>query len=108
MVRRTERVLPKTNGTNGTRHGLSGIRPLGDDEEEEEEENREAEEDVKVLEEIGTFDEVIVWGHEQMPAGDDVFVRGIEEWIGFAEAMHGVGEERTSGGESESVMRIGG
>lgn len=94
MVRRTERVLPKTNGT---KLGLSGMRPRGDEEEEEEdEENREAEEDVKILEEIGTFDEVMVWGHEQMPAGDDVFVRGIEEWIGFAEAMHGVGEERTS------------
>lgn len=97
MVRRTERVLPKTNGT---KPGLRGIGPRGDEEEEEEEdeENREAEEDVKILEEIGTFDEVMVWGHEQMPAGDDVFVRGIEEWIGFAEAMHSAGEERTSEG----------
>ena len=90
-------MLPKTNGT---RLGLSGMRPPGGDEEEgeeeeEEEENREAEENVKILEEIGTFDEIMVWGHEQMPAGDDVFVRGIEEWIGFAEAMHSAGEERT-------------
>ena len=56
-------------------------------EDEEGDEENEAEL-TKVLEEIGTFDEMIVWGHEQVPEDDDTFVRGVEEWIGFAEAMH--------------------
>ncbi|PYI02552.1 ribonuclease H2 subunit C [Aspergillus sclerotiicarbonarius CBS 121057] len=46
------------------------------------------EEPVKVLEKQGTFDEFVVWGHEWVPAADDSFVKGVEEWIKLAEAMH--------------------
>ncbi|KAJ5545164.1 Ribonuclease H2 subunit C [Penicillium sp. DV-2018c] len=48
----------------------------------------EPEEPVKVLETQGTFDEIVVWGHEALPAADDVFVKGVEEWLQFADAMH--------------------
>ncbi|KAJ5653628.1 hypothetical protein N7490_000631 [Penicillium lividum] len=46
------------------------------------------EEPVKILETQGTFDEMIVWQHEMLPAADDTFVKGVEEWIRFAETMH--------------------
>ncbi|KAJ6086097.1 hypothetical protein N7486_010378 [Penicillium sp. IBT 16267x] len=46
------------------------------------------EEPVKILETQGTFDEVIVWQHEFLPAADDTFVKGVEEWVRFAETMH--------------------
>ncbi|KAH7626083.1 ribonuclease H2, subunit C [Sordaria sp. MPI-SDFR-AT-0083] len=35
------------------------------------------------------FEEVVVWGHESLAdAGGDAYVRGVEEWIGFAERIH--------------------
>lgn len=35
------------------------------------------------------FDEVVVWGHESLAeAGGDAYVRGVEEWIGFAGRVH--------------------
>ncbi|KAI4257618.1 MAG: hypothetical protein LQ352_001604 [Teloschistes flavicans] len=57
----------------------------GNDDEEEEEE------DVGVLEEMGEFEEVVVWGHERTVGADDEVVKGVEEWISFAEAIHGPG-----------------
>ncbi|KAJ5585451.1 Ribonuclease H2 subunit C [Penicillium hispanicum] len=60
----------------------SSQRPGGN---EEENADAEPEEPVKVLETQGTFDEMIVWGHEILPAADDSFVKGVEEWIRFAE-----------------------
>ncbi|KAJ5674249.1 Ribonuclease H2 subunit C [Penicillium macrosclerotiorum] len=47
------------------------------------------EEPVNILETQGTFDGMVVWGHEVLPASDDTFVKGVEEWIRFAETMHG-------------------
>lgn len=36
----------------------------------------------------GVFDEFVVWGHESVAdASSDAHVRGIEEWIGFAEKV---------------------
>ncbi|OOF90822.1 hypothetical protein ASPCADRAFT_58788 [Aspergillus carbonarius ITEM 5010] len=45
------------------------------------------EEPVKILEKQGTFNEYVVWGHEWVPAADDPFVKGVEEWIKLAEAV---------------------
>jgi ribonuclease H2 subunit C len=45
-------------------------------------------EPVKILEAVATFDEFTVWGHDQIPAPDDTLVKGIEEWIAFAESIH--------------------
>lgn len=47
----------------------------------------EPEESVKILDAQGTFDEMMVWGHENLPAADDTFVKGVEEWIRFAETV---------------------
>jgi ribonuclease H2 subunit C len=48
----------------------------------------EQEEPTKVLEKQATFDEFMVWGHEELPAADDAFVKGVEEWLKMAEALH--------------------
>lgn len=53
-----------------------------------------AEAPVKILETQGTFDEVIVWEHENLPAADDIYVKGVEEWMRFAETV-GVQHLRT-------------
>lgn len=51
--------------------------------------NEEGEQDepVKVLQKQATFGEYMVWGHEMIPAADDTFVKGVEEWVKFAEAV---------------------
>ena len=54
----------------------------------EELEQEDESERVRVLESAATFDEVIVWGHDKVPAADDPFAKGIDEWIAFAEAIH--------------------
>jgi ribonuclease H2 subunit C len=30
---------------------------------------------------------MMVWGHEHLPAADDVYVKGVEEWVRFAETV---------------------
>jgi Ribonuclease H2 non-catalytic subunit (Ylr154p-like) len=50
-------------------------------------EDDEQREPVKILKEEAKFDEVTVWGHDRLPAVDDSFVKGIEEWIMFAAAV---------------------
>ena len=61
-------------------------RDGGELEGEEDEEGGEVEE-VQALEEVASFDNIVLWGHESVVEGDDRFVRGVEEWIGFAEAV---------------------
>jgi ribonuclease H2 subunit C len=41
-----------------------------------------------IAEQESTFDKIIVWKHEEVADGqEDQYVRGVEEWIGFAEAV---------------------
>lgn len=40
-----------------------------------------------VMDQQARFGEVMVWDHEAVPEDTDVYVKGIEEWIGFAEAV---------------------
>lgn len=47
----------------------------------------EPDEPVKILEAQGEFDNMMVWGHEMLPAADDTFVKGVEEWVRFAETV---------------------
>ncbi|KAL4917500.1 ribonuclease H2 non-catalytic subunit-domain-containing protein [Aspergillus aurantiobrunneus] len=51
-------------------------------------EEGERDEPVKILEKQVTFGDYVVWGHETIPAADDPFVKGVEEWVKFAEVMH--------------------
>jgi ribonuclease H2 subunit C len=50
--------------------------------------------DVKVMENKASFDEVVVWGHELLPEDGDEYVKGIEEWITFAEAVRRAASHR--------------
>lgn len=65
----------------------------GDDEMEDVDEGNDQDEsipvEVKIAEQVGEFDEVVVWGHGgEVDGGQDMFVRGLKEWVGFAESMH--------------------
>jgi len=44
-------------------------------------------EEMKLLEEVGDYDQVVVWGHETIAEDDDVFVKGVNEWTSFAESV---------------------
>jgi len=78
----TGRILPQNKRNAGPSHVSSGAVAEQDDEEEDEED-----EAVKVLEEQASFDEVVLWGHESMPDENDPYVKGIDEWISFAETV---------------------
>ncbi|KAL9107736.1 MAG: hypothetical protein Q9187_008388 [Circinaria calcarea] len=60
-------------------------------------------EPVKVLEQVATFEELVVWGHEVMPEEDETFVKGVGEWIAWAEAIHSF--ERPEGRAVEAGRR---
>ena len=47
----------------------------------------EEQEDMTVLNEIGSFDNLLIWNHESIINEDDAFVKGLNEWISFAEAV---------------------
>lgn len=50
--------------------------------------DEEEDEDVaKELHGLGSFDEVVLWGHERMVDEDDSFSKGMGEWIEFAEVV---------------------
>ncbi|KAK4574725.1 hypothetical protein LTR86_001566 [Recurvomyces mirabilis] len=59
------------------------------EEEDDELEGDDEAGDVKVMEQTGKFHEVVVWEHEAVPEDGDEYVKGIEEWMAFAHAMHG-------------------
>ena len=44
-------------------------------------------EEIKVLQGTGKFDKVVLWGHGAVVEDDDAFVKGLNEWVGFAEAV---------------------
>lgn len=72
VLQKTDRILPAKPKVAG---------------EEEDDEDGEQPVEVKVMEEKGTFQEIVVWGHEAVPEEGDVYVKGMEEWIAFAEAV---------------------
>lgn len=76
----TDRCLPK--------EAPKPRRVDPDDSDLEELNPEEDAEPAKILESAARFDEVTIWGHDQVPAADDPFAKGIEEWIAFAEAIH--------------------
>ncbi|KAF2020072.1 hypothetical protein BU24DRAFT_459687 [Aaosphaeria arxii CBS 175.79] len=70
-----------------TEKDLPAPRAERDAEDEDEEEDERVE--VKIAERVGDFDEVVIWGHGGVvDASGDAFTKGVNEWIGFAEAMH--------------------
>ena len=54
---------------------------------QEDEDDEDLPESVKILKEKAEFGTITVWGHDKLPAADDIFAKGIEEWIAFAAAV---------------------
>lgn len=50
-------------------------------------EEEDEEEVVKALDEVAQLEELVVWGHETVPEDDNVFIKGLEEWVRFADAV---------------------
>ena len=57
------------------------------DVENEEGYEMEEQEEITIWREVGSFDNLLLWNHESMIDGNDAFVKGLSEWIGFAEAV---------------------
>ncbi|KAK4544852.1 hypothetical protein LTR36_003756 [Oleoguttula mirabilis] len=43
--------------------------------------------EVKMMEQKGCFDQIMVWEHEVEPEAGDEYIKGVEEWVAFAEAV---------------------
>ncbi|KAI5785610.1 ribonuclease H2, subunit C [Peziza echinospora] len=41
---------------------------------------------------LGEFKEIMVWGHEELPEGNEVIWKGVDEWMGLAETMHEIND----------------
>lgn len=59
------------------------------EEEERSLESHDAPKEVEtlIMDKAAGFDHVVVWDHEAVPGAEDIYVKGVEEWIGFAEAV---------------------
>src|SRR5690349_9522545 len=56
--------------------------------EEDEDEDEQATEETKMAEELGSFDEVVVWNHDvPWDATENSYAKGIGEWVSFASAV---------------------
>lgn len=86
VLSNTSRVLPQSDTERDA------------DADESEEQNIE----VRVMEEVGEFDEVVVWGHEVAPDGnEDPYSKGIGEWLSFSEALHSTPRQKDTADSSK-------
>ncbi|KAF2467674.1 ribonuclease H1 small subunit [Lindgomyces ingoldianus] len=86
----TDKQLPTANSN----------RTIADDEDEDAH-DQSARVEVSAIEQVGTFDEFVVWGHGgTVNESEDPYVRAVGEWIGFAESMHIDPEGKTDGEET--------
>jgi ribonuclease H2 subunit C len=73
---------------------LQQSRPVktADNEDEDSDDDVQALDDipepVKILESTAEFKEVVIWGHDNIPGTHDAFVKGLEEWLAFANTIH--------------------
>ncbi|KAG9540228.1 hypothetical protein KCU79_g19189, partial [Aureobasidium melanogenum] len=80
ILQKTDTILPNTTTATTPPTGL-------DPEEEQQQEDPTPE--TKLLQEVATFDKITVYGHEVQPdAQQDVYIKGINEWISLAGAMN--------------------
>lgn len=74
-------------------------------EEEDDDDDGEEQEtvEVKIADQIGEFQDVVIWGHGgPVDEGQSMFIRGVREWVGFADAMHGDHDEEEEEQEEQS------
>lgn len=67
--------------------GAENARKQNRQDEDDDGEDGEDGEETKEIHGLGSFDEVVLWGHETMVAEDDAFSKGMGEWIEFAEVV---------------------
>lgn len=78
ILQKTNIILANTTTTTTTSDSL----------EDADEEQQDSIPETKVLQELATFDQITVYGHEVQPdAQEDVYVKGINEWISLAGAV---------------------
>lgn len=83
VVSSTDRILPPSSSQQQQQ-----TRSTQDIDGEEVEGEEESQDEVKILEEQAEFEDVMVWGHEAIvDASEDCYVRGVKEWIDFAESV---------------------
>lgn len=109
----TDKSLPaqQSSSSRQSQHHTSNV--LDDDQYDEQDgvgedegDDREVMEEVKVAEQIGTFDEIIVWEHDgPVDQERDGYVRGLKEWVGWAGCMHGDDEEDQSEAQQGGVKK---
>ncbi|KAI9679288.1 MAG: hypothetical protein M1817_005308 [Caeruleum heppii] len=93
VVNTTDKVLPQPEPT---------MQPTpSNDVDDDMEDEAEEPQPVGVMEESAQFDEVVVWAHDVLPdEASDAYVKGVEEWIGFAEQMNSYSVPSTQNSES--------
>ncbi|KAI9789987.1 MAG: 3'-5' exonuclease [Peltula sp. TS41687] len=91
-------VLVKAARDTTTQCDIVNSEPMNPEGDEEVGENV-----AEVFDELASFDELISWGHELLPSEkSDPFVKGLEEWAGFAERMHSFHEADDLAGRNPS------
>ena len=88
MVRRSGQVVREQSVPEGKRDGEASETVDTDMHDGETEEEEATTDEVSLLEEVASFDEVVVWGHDALPDElEDPYVRGLREWIAFAQVV---------------------
>lgn len=80
VAQKTNRQIP---------HQTSSTHISTDDaEHDEEEEEQSLPTETFILEQQAEFHAITTWDHEKVPSSEeDVYIKGIEEWIGFSESV---------------------
>lgn len=81
VLSKTDKILP--------RKPTAPKPPPGYDDEDGdmEEDGEDDAPNVRIAQETGTFEEIVVWNHETAPPADDTYIKGVEEWIALAQAV---------------------
>ena len=82
VLQKTDKPLPQQKPT---AEQLRRMEEEDDDDDMAIETEQPAE--VKTMEPMATLDEIVIWGHEMVPEDEDVYVKGVQEWMAFAEAV---------------------
>ena len=87
IVQKTDKVLPAPHEAATVNANIPSKVSEEDDQDEERDEDEPLQE-VKVMDEIGDFKKIMVWGHESLPVEtEDPYLRGLQEWMNFSSAV---------------------
>ncbi|KAH0557169.1 hypothetical protein GP486_005043 [Trichoglossum hirsutum] len=79
----TDKTLPQ--GNNNSKSSGGTFMPADDTSADE---DNEQPEEIRIVQQHASFNEIVVWGHEALPdTSTDPYFKGMEEWIAFAEQV---------------------